>query len=262
MGLYIKIPNVTFKNYIGIAEIEDEPIIPDVPDVPDEPTITDTYPVTDTLKGLFYLGGNPTDSLFNHAVEDGGTAEIPSTASVDFSNANYATFSGDMKASRITTRVITAAPESGVTMVALFRVPTGNRSIVSAYQTSANKGFVFGNERCYAHAGSGGQRHYDTAVNSDNFAICAFYAGPNGLRVVKSGNDGAVSKIYQLNDALTAWTASGGITIGGGQTNVSFNDTADIALVSIHEGEVGEELLQDIFAHIRWYADSKGLTIE
>lgn len=230
---------------------------------PDEPAVTPDINPAGNIKGLFYLGGNQTDSLFNHAVEGGGTAEIPSTASVNFENSSYATFTGDMKASRITTWVFTAAPENGVTMVALFRVPTGVRSIVSAYQNSANNGFVFCNDRSYAYVdGTGAQRYYDTAVNStDSFAICAFYAGPNGLRVVKSVDSG-LSELYSLAGVVDSWTASAGITIGGGQANVSFGDPADIALVSIYEGDVSDLQLEQIFAFVREYGESKDLTID
>lgn len=246
MGLYIKIPNVAFTKYIGIAEIEDEPVVPT------------TYPVTDTLKGLYYLGGTQAESLVNHA-EGGSNAEIPSSASVDFSNTNFARFTGAMSASRISTKVFTSQPASGLTVVAMFRVATGIRSIVSAIQSS--KGFCFANTGASAYiGGSVSNNSYNNGLNSNNFSICAFSVSADGLRAVNSTGT-SVSELFSDSSVVDVWSATGGITIGGGQQNLSYGDPADIALVSIHEGEVTDEQLRQIFAYVRYYGESKGLTI-
>lgn len=259
MGVYIKIPNVTFTKYIGIAEIEDEPIIPDVPD---EPTVPDIYPVTDTLKGLYYLGGTADESLVNHANGD-IVPTIPSSATVTFADG-YASFDGAMNADRISTNV-NVSPENGVTMVALFRVPTGKRSILSTNQNSVTgKGVTFTNDRAYAYiGGTGGQHLYPNgSINTSNFVLCAFTASVDGVRAVKSENNGGVTELLTVAGVVDVWSASAGVTIGGGQQNLSYGDPADIALVSIHEGDVTDEQLQQIFEHVRWYGESKGLTIE
>lgn len=262
MGVYIKIPNVKFTKYIGVAEIEDEPI---VPDVPDEPSIPDTYPETDSLKGLYYFGGTVADSLVNR-VEGGENATIPSSAS-DFDVADgYATFTGGMKDNRISTNLYKAKPSAGLTMIALLRVSTegGARSIFSTLQQGTSKGVVLTNKRQYGYFNGSGTSEYvdcDPPVISDNFAICAWSVKPDGLRMVKSTN-GGIQVLLDNDWVADDWTNSAGVTIGGGQYNVGYASDADIALASIHEGVLTDEQLRNIFAYVRYYGESKRLTIE
>jgi hypothetical protein len=255
MGVYIKIPNVTFTKYIGIAEIEDEPITPDVPDVPDEPTVPDTYPVTDTLKALYYLGGTQDESLVDQS-GNGNNATVIGTG-ITYSDG-YATFTGAGNSNRLKTELLPSVTD-GITVVALFRVPTGKRAIVSNYK-SGNAGFAFTNDRVEFVSGAAFSRGTFTAINStDNFAICAWNINQNGYSAVRDVN-GTLTELKSGNATVDDWTQP--LCIGGYYTNISLNDTADIALVSIHEGDVTDEQLQQIFAHVRWYGESKGLTIE
>lgn len=265
MGLYIKIPDVTFTKYIGIAEIEDEPIIPDVPDVPDEPTVPDTYPVTDTLKGLYYLGGTQDESIADHS---GNGNNATATGTITYADG-YATFADSGVTNRMDTPVLTS-PENQTTIVALFRVPTGIRSIASTYE--ANKGgFVFTNDRTYLRAVVDGTPNAGVnvcfknaggvaiSVGVENFALCALSINANSCRVVKDDN-GSLVELLNTTENPCNWQNA--IIIGGYKGNMSMNDTADIALVSIHEGDMTDEQLQQIFAYVRYYGESKGLTIE
>ncbi|MBR6728169.1 MAG: hypothetical protein IKM08_08235 [Clostridia bacterium] len=252
----MKIPDVTFKNYIGIAEIEETPV---VPDVPDEPTVPDTYPVTDTLKGLYYLGGTAADSVVDHS-GNGNNATVKGT--ITYADG-YATFTGTGTTNRMDTPVLTSY-ENNTTIVALFRVPTGNRSIVSTFDTNQG-GFVFANSRAHINAaidgvGSGVNKVFAHTVGADNFALCAISVNNDVCRVVKDANGTIEELLNYTGENICNWQNA--VTIGGYRANVSWNDTADIALVSIHEGDVTDEQLQQIFAYVRWYGESKGLTIE
>ena len=257
MGIAIRIADATFTKHIGIAEIEDDPIIPDVPD---EPTVHDTYPVTDTLKGLYYLGGTEAESLVNHA-EGGSNATVPSNSTFAVSDA-YATFTGNEGSSRIATG-ITTAPTNKTTIIGLFRVPTGVRVIASnrAYQTSH---ITLTNwQASYRVGGTGSYTRFkdNQIINSDaNFALLAMTANTDGCRVVRH-SDGELVELANYSGGIDEWTTQQ-FFIGGAAANASENATADIALVSIHEGEMTDEQLQQIFAHVRWYGESKGLTIE
>lgn len=245
MGICIKIPDVTFKNYIGIAEIEETPVVPDVPD---------TYPVTDTLKGLYYLGGTQEDSLVNHA-EGGSNAGI--TGSI-IATDGYATFTGGHRDARVDTNITTSV-ENKTTIVALFRVPTGERYIVSNYAAST-PGVCFTNGRTTVFLGSTSNKTYSTVLNGENFVLCAWSVDGDGFTVVQdlSGTQRELLT-YSEPGCLTGFTKPW--VIGGCAANLSYNETADIALVAIHEGDVTDEQLQQIFAHVRWYGESKGLTI-
>lgn len=261
MGLCFKITNATFKKHIGIADIEENPIIPDVPDepaipdVPNEPAIPDTYPVTDTLKGLYYLGGTVEESLVNQS-GNGDKATLIGSITLEES---YATFTGAMNVNRIDTDVATPI-ESGVTMVALFRVPTGRRAIVSTYKAS-NGGFVFSNDYAFVATSDGGTNKgtYTDTNESSNFVICAFSANTEGLRVVKDVS-GAIAEIYTADCEPRAYAQN--VTIGGGRSNITMGDNADIALVSIHDGELTDAQLQQIFAYVRKYGEDKGLVVD
>lgn len=277
MGVYIKIPNVTFTKYIGIAEITDEPIVPDVPDVPvcehvydneydttcnkcgavREVDVPDTYPVTDTLKGLYYLGGTVDESLVDHSGNGNNATLVGSITTAD----GYATFTGTGTTNRMDTPIKTSV-ENKTTAVVMFRVPTGMRSIVSNYKGSNNYGFVFTNNRAYITAdGNSGNKAFSATINSaTNFAICAISIDVNSCRVVKDGNGTLVELMNFTDGGIYQWTQT--FSIGGYRSNLSMNENADIALVSIHEGEVSDPQLQQIFEHVRWYGESKGLTIE
>lgn len=329
MGLYIKIPNVTFKNYIGIAEIEDDPIIPDVPVVPDEPDTPDvpshTHSVThvaakaatttaagnieywycagcntywsdasltneitqaetvipkleepeitpnidpvSNIKGLYYFDKATVQGCIANQVEGGVAPQMPTNSSFAC-NGDYATFTGTMLASRISSNIFKSKPENGMTLVALFRVPSdveAFRSIFSTLQKAEQKGVVFTNNRAYGYFdGTGGalSLNYNQFNNSNNFAIYAFSATPNGVRVVKSVSDDQITELLNADNIADNWTCSGGVTIGGGQLNVGFNADADIALVSIYEGGMADDQLKQIFAYVRAYGEQKGLTIE
>lgn len=245
MGVCIKIPDVTFKNDIGIAEIEETPVVPDVPD---------TYPVTDTLKGLYYLGGTQDESLVDHSGNGNNATALGTITYAD----GYATFADSGVYNRIDTPVLTSV-ENKTTVVALFRVPTGLRPIASNY-TANDAGYVLTNKIVRIVAGGAGANHnYNTGqINSQNFALIAFTLDRNGGRVVRDVN-GSNNTLVTASVTPDAWT--GTHVIGGYRSNMSMNDTADIALVAIHEGDVTDEQLQQIFAYVRWYGESKGLTI-
>ena len=268
---------VTFTKYLGIAEIEDEPIIPDVPDTPDvpdvpdepdEPIIPDTYPVTDnTLKGLFYLGGTLEESIFNHA--DGMSDTAAGGVAVNDGNP-YATFTGTETAGRIITDIITD-PNNTTTIVALFRVPTGKRPIVSncamgkPHITITNKDVRYRlNNTADATTFAGGD-----IVSTTNFALVALTASTNGFRAVKSTSGGNFVTLASDTVGVDAW-GTDKFNIGGAHTSFSYTDPADIAFVSIHEGDITggvagvtvEDKLQEIFAYVRAYGEGKGLTIE
>lgn len=257
MGIAIKISDATFTKYIGIAEFtEDDPVIPDVPDTPDEPTVPDTYPVTGTLKGLYYLGDTVDKSLVDHSGNSNNATAVGTITCTD----GYATFTGAGTANRIDTHV-NVPYGNKVTAVALFRVPTGTRSIVSNYKGNSNYGFVLTNSRVYATAtvASNGGNKVFTAINSNNFAICAISVDTSSVRVVRDLG-GAFKELLDIPLDVAEWTQA--ITIGGYLSNISYNDDADIALVSIHEGDVSDTQLKQIFAYVRNYGESKGLTIE
>ena len=267
MGVYIKIPNVTFTKYLGVAEIEDEPIVPDVPDVPDEPvvpdepTVPDTYPVTDTLKGLYYLGGTIEESVVNHK-EGGANATAAGGVAVN-DGAPYATFTGTETAGRIITDIITD-PNNTTTIVALFRVPTGKRPIVSncamgkPHITITNKDVRYRlNNTADATTFAGGD-----IVSTTNFALVALTASTNGFRAVRSTADGNFVTLASDTVGVDAWGADK-FNIGGAHTSFSYTDTADIALAAIHEGDMSDEQLKQIFSYVRnKYAVDKGLTVE
>lgn len=257
MGVYIKIPNVTFTKYIGIAEIEDEPIIPDVPD---EPTVPTTYPVIDTLKGLYYLGGNANDSVVDRS-GNGNKATVKGT--ITYADG-YATFTDNGVTNRMDTPVLTS-PENTTTIVALFRVPTGRRYIASTFETNKG-GFALTNSRAYLRAvidgtvTAGANKDFSGAVGASDFGLCAMSISANSCRVVKDANG---SLVTLLNTTSTPCNWTNAITIGGAKSGLSYDAAADIALISIHEGDMTDEQLKQIFNYVRnKYAVDKGLTVE
>lgn len=255
MGVYIKIPNVTFKKYIGIAEIEDEPIVPDVPDEPVLVTIDD-YPVKDsTLKGLYDLSGTQTEAIKDHS-GNGNDATVVGTG-VTF-EGNFAHFTGANLENHIATGVSTSVANK-TTIVALFRVPTGARSIVSNY--SSTKGFNFTNKMVYIEAVSnGGSKTFnDTTVGANGFAICAVSVDANGLRAVKY-NNGALDELVSATTEPKACSTD--FRIGGSPATTNPANDADIALVAIHEGAMTEAQLESICEFVKTYGEQNGLTIE
>ena len=281
MGVLIKINDATFKKYIGTAEITDEPITPDVPDIPDAPVceheydndydttcnicgavrevvIPDTYPATDTLKGLYYLGGDQEATLANHA--DGGS-DAGLTGSLAYADG-YATFTGDYNDSRIDTNIITSA-ENKTTVVALFRVREGVRYIVS--NLASVKSACFTNTAATHFTDAIKSVSYDEWLHTEDFVLCVFTVDKDGCSAMQDVN-GVQTELLNKAAKFEADCLAGGFTtpwvIGGSAKNVSYNATADIAMVSIHEGEVTDEQLTQILAHVRWYAESKGLTVE
>lgn len=259
MGIAIRIADATFTKYIGVVEFtEDEP---DIPVVPDEPTVPDAYPVTDTLKGLYYLGGTLDESLVNR--KEGGTnATAGSGVSVNDGNP-YATFTGTESSGRIMTGITTSA-DNTTTIVALFRVPTGKRLIVSngasskPHLTLSNKDVRYWKETVRSDVPFEG----GDIVSTTNFALVALTASTDGLRAVKSTVGGDFVTLASDNSGVDAWSATG-FSIGGASVGFSYTDTADIALVSIHEGDVTDLQLKQIFNYVRnKYAVDKGLTVE
>lgn len=256
MGVYIKIPNVTFTKYIGIAEIEDEPIVPDVPDVPDEPTVPDTYPVTDTLKGLYYLGGTQDETLVDHS-GNGNNASVQ--GAVTYADG-YATFTGAPNANRINTPIQVSTTTKN-TIVALFRVPTGIRHIASNLSNSTTHlGFACSNGSVFVVAGGSTNNNFQSTINTSNFTIVAWSVDSDGVRVVRDV-DGSVVEVMSKPLNVDAFTET--LVIGGARQGLSWTADADIALVSIHEGDMTDEQLQQIFNYVRnKYAVDKGLTVE
>lgn len=293
MGVLIKIAGATFTNYIDTVDIPDEPecehnivhyaaVAPTATDdgnveywhctvcgwywLDEALTIATTadgvvlpaigvYPVTDTLKGLYYLGGTQDDSLVDQS-GNGNDATVTGTG-VTFADG-YASFTENGNLNRINTPILPTTDKK-TTIVALFRVPTGYRSIVANYKSS-NNGFIFTNYRVeVVTSGAFDKTAYPSAINSNNFAICAWTIDQNGFQAVKdSGGDHTQLAAKEI----AVDTFKQNIVIGGYYTNVSYNDNADIALVSIHEGELSDPQLKQIFAFVRNYGESKGLTIE
>lgn len=251
MGVYVKIKNVAFKNYIGIAEIEEEPI---VPDVPDEPTAPETYPVSDNLKGLYYLSGSQDNSVVDQS-GNGNDATVEGEG-VTFADG-YAHFTGDPVANRISTPFV-IAPETGATLVAMFRVPTGERVLLSNYKYMSG-GFNFSNARVYISATENDGSKTFSAVGRNGFAICALYIDADYCRVAKYSN-GAISEIRSVTAPMVMKNVN--VCIGGGTSGAGMVGDADIAFVSIHEGNVTDEQLQQIFEYLKKYGESNGLTIE
>ena len=310
MGVAIRIADATFTKYIGIAEIEEKPcqhvyddgvvtlaptcseggvktytctlcghtyteVIPATGEhtyvdgycsVCGDMDIPTTYPVTDTLKGLYYLGGTQAESIVDRS-DNGNTATVKGTITCA---DGYATFADNGVTNRLDTPVLPST-ENKTTIVALFRVPTGIRSIASTFETGKG-GFVLTNDRTYLRAiidgtaNTGANVRFTNAggvaiaVGVENFALCAMSIDNNSCRVVKDAN-GSLVELLNTTENPCNWVNT--ISIGGNRTNMSFNDTADIALVSIHEGDMSDAQLRHIFAYVRnKYAVDKGLTIE
>lgn len=261
MGVLIKIDGVTFNEKYIIDKVdvpEDEPIVP--------VTIED-YPVQDTLKGLYDLGGTAEASLVNHAPEpqvNDGDEKLDSGCEV---KEDYITFSGVANVGRMLT-YLRLPLTNGLTYVALFSVPSGERLVLSnkgskvACLSLSNKMAVIGkNNTTYGIP-------FDAPINSNNFAIVALRATTSGVMVDRYTN-GALARVPLVVDGTKVNAYEGvvdtwdnnAVQIGGAGTTASL-DTAHISLAAIHEGAMTDDQLTDICEFVKNYGEQKGLTIE
>lgn len=222
-----------------------------------------SYPVQDTLKGLYDLGGTQKASLVNHA---------PAGVTPTF----YGTYDADGSAVKFTGRTnsnfldtgLKIVPENTVTIVALFSVPTGFRTIIGCrFNNSPVAGgmSLLNKNIIYCVDGTAKLEAFD-AINSNNFAILALQASTQdsvGVCKVWRYTNGSLSDpLVDYSGAITDW--SDAITnwrIGGDKMSSSHDD-AYISLAAIHEGVLTDEQLESVCEFVKVYGEQKGLTIE
>lgn len=236
-----------------------------------------SYPVKDGLKGLYDLGGTEEASLVNHAPEPYiNTADEVLNGTVAVTE-DYCTFAGNVKDNRMLT-YLRMPMGNALTTVVLFRVPSGKRVLVGNRGNDSNYAnytgvSLFNNSVLASYNGYPTEKAFKDNISinsSNNFSILAMTVDANGyVRVVRYLN-GALVDMLDIDGEnrfgpIKSWiTGDTGLALQiGGCSFSAKHDSADISMVAIHEGVLGDDQLADACRFVYDYGtNAKGLTIE